>query len=435
MHRIRLIAALSVLTASFLVLALCAGHPATTAKTEAPQTSGSFPEKARFDLDGYSRYRQQQLALAGAVKAYFEKALASGEIVGAGVSIVQGDSILLSDGYGAKSRKTGDRVDGETLFRLGSLSKGFTGILAAGLVQEGKMSWNDRVVDFLPEFRLGNTANTRQITLAHLLSHTTGAPYHSFTNLIEAGRSLPDIAGHFREVNPVSTPGAVYSYQNAMFALSSEMMLQVTGEPIECLLEERFLKPLGMCSTTMDYTALKQQQNVALPHVRGRGGWRTGKLSDSYFNAIAAGGINASPVDMARWMRFLLGHNPEVMGKQSLEWAFRPVVEIKGRAKYYHRWPGHIASYYGYGWRIHQYAEEKGGNRKTIWHHGGSVNNFRNEIALFPESDLGICVLLNSNSTLAKRVIPELYEIVQSVYKQTPEHLALNSLSGASEAR
>lgn len=429
MHRIKLIAALTVLTASFLVLALCAGHPAAPEKSSASENPFKSPEKAQFDLAEFTRYRQQQSELAAAVQAYFEKAVASGQIVGAGVSIVQGDSILLSDGYGLKSRKLGDRVDRETLFRLGSLSKGFTGILAAGLVQEGKLAWNDKLVDFLPDFRLGNPGNTQQVTLSHLLSHTTGAPYHSFTNLIEDGLPLPEIAGHFREVTPVSSPGAVYSYQNAIFALSGEMMQQVTGQPLDQLLLDRFFKPLGMCSTTMDYETLKKYGNVALPHVRGRGGWRTGRLTNSYFNAIAAGGINASPTDMARWMRFLLGHNPEVMEKSALEKAFKPAVEIKGHAKYYHRWPGHIASYYGYGWRIHRFSEGEAGREKTIWHHGGSVNNFRNEIALYPEADLGICVLLNSNSSLAKRVIPDLYEIIGSIYKPVTPQMAMNQYS------
>jgi beta-lactamase class C len=252
---------------------------------------------------------------------------------------------------------------------------------------------------------------------------------------VEAGMPLAEVAGHFREVTPTGAPGSTYSYQNAMFALSGEMMLRATGQNIEKLLAERLFKPLEMCSVSMDYETLSKTANVAAPHVKWRKGYKAKKLNHSYYNAVAAGGINANAHDMARWMRFLLGHNPEVMDSQALQAAFTPVIEIKGRAKYYHRWPGHIASYYGYGWRIHHFEEERGGPRTTMWHHGGSVNDFRNEIALFPEADLGICVLLNSNSSLAKRVIPELYEIVQSVYSQPAEHLALNSLTDASDAR
>lgn len=429
MQRIRLLAALTVLAASFAVLALCGGQPVTRAGSDDAAISEKAPAKSPYDLAVLARYRRQQQALTAAVQAYFDKAIASGEIVGAGVSIVQGDSILLSAGYGSRNRLADDRVDGQTIFRLGSLSKGFTGILAAGLVAEGKLDWTDRVVDYLPDFRLGNATNTEQITLAHLLSHSSGAPYHSFTNLIEGGMPLPEIAGHFREVSPVSAPGSMYSYQNALFALSGEMMRAVTGQDIDQMLEDRFFKPLGMATAVTDFESLAQAENVALPHVKWRKGWKPKKLNHSYYNAVAAGGINASSMDMARWMRFLLGHNPEIMSKTALSRAFEPAIQIKGRAKYYHRWRGHVASYYGFGWRIHHFVENDSGGEKTMWHHGGSVNNFRNEIALFPDADLGICVLLNSQASLAKRVIPDLYDMVRSAYQQADAHLALNSVS------
>jgi len=130
---------------------------------------------------------------------------------------------------------------------------------------------------------------------------------------------------------------------------------------------------------------------------------------------------------MGKWIRFLLGHNPEIMSKSALEEAFNPFIEIKGHSKYYQRWPGHLASYYGFGWRIHKFVEDDAGLEKTIWHHGGSVNDYRNEIAVYPEADLGICVLLNNNSKLAKTVIPDLYRIVQAIYDQSTAKLAVNN--------
>ena len=110
----------------------------------------------------------------------------------------------------------------------------------------------------------------------------------------------------------------------------------------------------------------------------------------------------------------------------ALHEAFTPIIKIPGRSKYYQRWPGHVSSHYGYGWRIHKFVEDSSNEEKTIWHHGGSVNNFRNEIALFPESDLGICVLLNNNSRLAKKVVPDLYSIVQKIYEKSASKMALS---------
>jgi beta-lactamase class C len=362
--------------------------------------------------------------LRNTLAVYFRKAIATGDIVGAGVSIVKGGEILFADGFGRRNAEEADKVDGETIFRLGSLSKGFTGVLAASLRQEGGLDWEDKVTDYIPGFKLGDPANTGRITLAHLLSHTSGAPYHSYTNLVEAGLPIAEIATKFDQVQPISKPGEVYSYQNALFALSGEIIRKSSGEDVARAFKNRLFNPLEMCSTTMDHESLMAAENTALPHYRSRRGWRPKKLVDNYYNAIPAGGINASSADMGRWMRFLLGHNPEVMPRRAIEEAFIPFVEIPGRSKYYQRWPGHLSSHYGFGWRIHKFRQEGQREAKTIWHHGGSVNDFRNEIALFPEADLGICVLLNSNSRLSRNVIPDLYRIVQEVYDENPTAIA-----------
>ena len=383
--------------------------------------------KGALDAKEEMLYKRHQNELKVAIKAYFDKAIAAGDIVGAGVSIVKDDSIITSDGYGKRNINRNEGVDGGTIFRLGSLSKGFAGVLAAELKDEGKLHWEDRVSDFIPEFKFGDKDNTNKITLANILSHTAGTPYHSYTNLVEAGLPLQDIAQRFKEITPISEPGSMYSYQNAMFALCGEMIHKATGQDISEVLANTFFNPLGMCSTTMDYETLAHMENVAMPHSKRRNGWRTLPLSNNYYNAIAAGGISASSVDMAKWMRFLLGHNPELMSKSALAETFSPFIEIKGESKYYQHWPGHKTSYYGFGWRIHKFMEKDSDQEKTIWHHGGSVNNYRNEIAIYPEADLGICVLLSNNSKIARTVIPDLYKIVKNVFGQTSSGIAMNT--------
>lgn len=427
MRRLRILVGTVFFILTFFVLTLSFTTPESTPD---PEVAISFnePEKSLIDQNELQLYKIQRQELKVALNSYFKKAIAAGDIVGAGVSIVKGDSIVISDGFGKRNSNLNDRVDGETVFRLGSLSKGFAGVLAASVKNEGKLEWSSRVSDYLPDFQLGDKTNTAEITLANILSHTSGTPYHSYTNLVEAGLPLTDIAGRFKEVAPISKPGLMYSYQNAMFALCGEMMFKATGLGIDALLENRFFKPLGMCTTAMDHESLIALENVAMPHTKMRNGWRNTKLRDNYYNAIAAGGISSSAHDMGRWMRFLLGHNQDVLSRTALSEAFNPFIEIKGSYKYYQRWPGHLKSYYGFGWRIHKFEENGSKKEKTMWHHGGSVNNYRNEIALYPEADLGICVLLNSNSRLARTVIPDLYDIVKGVYKKkaTP-NIALNA--------
>ena len=423
MHRLKILIGITL-----LAILLSVKKNIFNSKTEAIIPIAKI-EHDIVDYEVLQQYKWHQQELKIALTSYFDKAIKSGQIVGAGVSIVKGDSILISDGFGRRDANFGANVDGKTVFRLGSLSKGFAGVLAASLKDEGKLHWEDKVSDYIPEFQLGDKSNTDKVTLANILSHTSGTPYHSYTNLVEAGLPLNDIAKRFNAVAPISKPGLMYSYQNAMFALCGEMMCKATDQDINTLLNDRFFEPLDMHNTSTDNEALKRTKNVAMPHSKRRYSYKTLKLSDNYYNAVAAGGVNSSAADMAKWMRFLLGHNPEIMNRTVFQDAFNPFIEIKGHSKYYHKWPQHVASYYGYGWRIHKYLDNTNDLEKTIWHHGGSVNNYRNEIAIYPEDDLGICVLLNSNSRLAATVIPDLQKIVKDVYKQTTSKIAVNNNS------
>ncbi len=433
MQRFKILVGSTLLILIIFALSLSATKPETDPKNKAA-ISAAGPKKSLIDQREVQRYKLLQHNLKAALKIYFDKAIATGDVVGAGVSVVKGDSIVFSDGFGKRNSNQNYRVDGETVFRLGSLSKGFAGVLAAEVKNEGKLDWSSKVVDYLPEFELGDQENTSKITLENILSQTSGTPYHSFTNLIEAGLPLQDIATRFKDVEPVAKPGEMYSYQNAMFALSGEMMSKATGKKLTTLMNNRLLTPLGMCSTSMDYETLEHLRNVAMPYVKRRNGWKMSSLKNDYYNAIAAGGISSSADDMAKWMRFLLGHDPEVMNAAALEEVFNPIIEIPGHVKYYQRWPGHLKSYYGLGWRIHKFVEDDATEEKTIWHHGGSVNDYRNEIAVYPEADLGICVLMNCNSKIARTVIPDLYQIVKDVYGEDAPQIELNASASTASA-
>ncbi|QCW99850.1 beta-lactamase family protein [Aggregatimonas sangjinii] len=399
-----------------LAIGLASMTMATETDASQDTASGPTPVALQKEQEKARKYASRKLELQKALRRYFEKAIQSGEIVGAGVSIVKGDSIVISDGFGKRKSSEAKKVNGETVFRLGSLSKGFAGLLAADLKSEGKIDWQDKLTDYLPEFQLGDEANTANIKISHILSHSSGTPYHSFTNLVEAGLSPAEIAKRFHEVRPQNVPGKQYSYQNAMFALSQEVVRKATGKDVKSALQTRFFTPLGMETTSMDHKTLQETENVAVPHGKAKNGWRSLPLKDRYYNAVVAGGIDASALDMAKWMRFILGHNPEVMTAEAIAEVFQPVIELRANNKYYQRWPGHVTSSYGYGWRIHQFKDTETDKDYTIWHHGGSVNNYRNEIAIYPEADLGICVLLNGNSRLASTVIPDVHRLIKNIY-------------------
>ncbi len=359
--------------------------------------------------------------LVDSIQAYFNDALDKKQIVGAAVSIVKCDSIIYTGGFGNKNVSLIDQVDSETIFRIGSVSKGFAGILAGIHVQEGLVNWEDKVIDHIPNFRLASMAVAKKVTLSHVLSHTSGLPYHSYTNLVEAGVPLETIAGRFNEVLPLQEPGSVYNYQNAIFALSGEIIERVTGKPLKEVIQNKIFDPLQMTTASASYEALQEATNVALPHQRIRRGWRSMKLNKKYYSAVAAGGINASVTDMGKWMKFLLGNNPDVLMPKVMDEVFSPIVQVGGRRNYYQKWPGYSSSHYGLGWRVHSFMNTETQTLQKVIHHGGSVNNFRSEIAIYPNDDLGICVLFNSPTKMAKDCVPKIREIIQEIINSPEE--------------
>ncbi len=405
MKKLIVIAAPSMVLIALLFSFISEKQPRLAQQSQTLQLPQPLPEVHFPDVS------QQQLV--SSIESYFNKALDRGQIVGASVAIVKCDSIIYVGGFGNRNARVKDTVNAATVFRIGSVSKGFAGILAGIHVEEGLINWQDKVVDHIPNFKLASTTKTRKVTLSHILSHTTGLPYHSFTNLIEDGLPLTTIAGRFNEVVPLQKVGTVYNYQNAVFALSGKIIEQATGKPLREVIKNRIFDPLQMTTASASYEALQQSDNVALPHQRIRRGWRPVAINKKYYNAIAAGGINASAIDMGKWMKFLLGNNPDVLMPGIMDQVFSPIIQVGGRRNYYQRWPGYSKSFYGLGWRVHTFTDSETGEPSTVVHHGGGVNNYRSEIAIYPNEDLGICVLFNSPNKMAKDCIPKIHKMIQ----------------------
>jgi len=366
---------------------------------------------------------KQKELLVDAIESYFSKALNQHKIVGAGVGIVKCDSVIYLGGFGKRNASLDETVNEETIFRIGSVSKGFAGVLSGIYVEEGLLDWEAKVSDYVPSFQLASRKWTDSVTLSHILSHSSGLPYHSFTNLVEDGVDLNTIAGQFKSIRTIDKPGNIYSYQNAVFALSGEMIKKATGKSYGEAIAEKIFKPLKMTTASTDYNTLKTSYNVAMPHRKYGRRWKSLKINQKYYNAIPAGGVNASITDMAKWMRFLLGHNPNVMSADGLKNVFDPVINLPGKRKYYQRWDGHQGSHYAHGWRIHDFKNKETGESNRMIHHGGHVNSFRSEIAIFPQEDLGITILFNSPTKLARTVIPDLHKIVKEVMEMPEQEL------------
>ncbi|MEM6319126.1 MAG: serine hydrolase domain-containing protein [Bacteroidota bacterium] len=326
---------------------------------------------------------------------------------GASIAIVRDTKVVHLAGYGVKNSYSEDSVDVHTVFRIGSLSKGFAAVLAGQLVAQQRLKWTDKVRRFVPQFQLKDSAQTQRINLLHVLSQSTGLPYHAYTNLVEANVDIRTIAQEFRKVNLISKEGEIYAYQNAAFSLIEPILEEATEQNLTALFQKQLLDPLGMTATTTDYESLIGAGNLAFPHSNGENGWQPRKISQKYYNAIPAGGINASISDMAQWLLLLLGNRPDIVDPQTLETVFQPRINTNNQRRYFHDWPMVETSYYGLGWRILTNATD------TLMYHGGYVNGYRGEILLHPKEKLGICVLANAPTELTNRAVPMFLEVLE----------------------
>lgn len=330
---------------------------------------------------------------------------------GAAIAIVHHGRIIYGEGLGIKKVNSTDSIDIHTTFRIGSVSKTFAGVMAGKLVNDGELGWHDKVKKYLPYFELKTPAYADSMEIRHVLSQSTGLIQHAYTNFIEDGDSLDEMIRDLSDVKSITAPGNLYSYQNVAYGIIEPVVKAATGIDYNSLVINRIFKPLGMRDASMDYESMVSGGDYALPNFPRRGGWSAGKISKTYYNVSAAGGINASITDMAKYMIALTGHRHDVVSQQVLDDIFTPQIRTRIHWKYFSRWRDYKKSYYGLGWRIVD------NNDSRIAYHGGYVNGFRSQLAINTDEDLGICVLTNSPSSFSSKLVPAFLKLYDQ-YKE-----------------
>lgn len=368
-----------------------------------PEAKVAEPEPEEWEMDD---------ALANYLEEFendFEEGLKNKRIPGAALAIVKDGRVILQKGYGLRESGTSKKVDEHTVFRLGSVSKGFASVLTGVMVEEGEVDWDDSVSDYLSEFRMNDPEQTDRVQIRHLLSHTSGLPRHTYTNLVEDGLPLDRIIPRLEEVPLISKEGEQLAYQNAAYSTIEKVLEAQTGTDFKSLLKEELWKPLAMENASASYDSIRHSGNTALPHVyhSRRRGRVPISISEKYYNAVSSGGINASASDMGKWLLLLTGHHPEVISEQTLEEIYEPLVTIHNR-RFSRHWKGVPESHYGMGWRVLDNHGQK------VVYHGGYVNGYRSEIAFAPEDEIGICILINTSSSYPLTVIPDFFNHFRS---------------------
>jgi beta-lactamase class C len=336
---------------------------------------------------------------------FMEQELDSSGTVGAAYTIVQGGAIVHTGTYGLLEQGRSAEVDEHTLFRLASVSKGFAGVLAGLLEEEGIFSLDDRVVEHYAGFALKDSLNTADLTIRHLLSHSSGLVPYAFDNLVEADQDLYSIIDRLDEVNISAPPGELYGYQNVLFSMLDPIAKKATGTPYQVLLEQKIFEPLGMHDASAGPIDLKNFPNLALPHVNTGRDYVALDSHNGYYNVLPAAGVNASISDMGQWLLALLGHKGEVLSDTVLRKISTPVIYTPLKWRYTRYWRPFRERHYSLGWRIYTYQG------RQIVYHGGYIRGYRAEIAFCPSEDVGIAFMQNSPNSLASRFVPTFMDL------------------------
>ncbi len=302
---------------------------------------------------------------------------------GASVVVVSDGAVVHAAGYGAADLGSGEVFDPATPVRLASVSKAFTAMAIVILEEQGRLSFDSPVTDWVPE-----VARFPGITVRHLLTHTSGLPdYYGDTSPLERMATSGDRMGPLQNAEaasvyqvwgePVFTPGERYEYSNPGYELLALITERISGMTWGQFLENEIFAPLGMQTAVVRALPSTAIPGRAIGYAQDEGRWV--ESDDDWGNwLVGAGGVYASAQDMVLWDRAL--YEWAERGIRTAE-TFAPMTLNDGSV-----------SEYGFGWELSDLL-----GREAIHHTGGWVG-FRTAFFRFPEERLSVIILSNASA-------------------------------------
>lgn len=320
-------------------------------------------------------------------------------VPGLAIAIVQDDEIILTEGLGSADMETDTPVTPETLFPIGSTTKAFTSTLAAMLVDDGTISWDDPVNEHLDYFSLAVQSDDpeAEATLRDLLAHRSGFPR---MGVLIADPDVPVelILRTATGAEPWAEFREHFYYSNVMYVAAGTAIAEAADSTWDELVEDRILDPLGMDDTTASSVEAMADDQLAT-------GYSWDVDLEEYEpldfrptdNICPAGCLTSTVLDMADWLRFQLGRGEidglRAVSEEQLEETWSEHVAIGGDISY------------GLGWML---SEWQGQPQVS---HGGNIHGFSAQVAMLPESNLGFVMLTNVSLTpLQDLVIPGVWD-------------------------
>ncbi|MBT5187092.1 MAG: beta-lactamase family protein [Kordiimonadaceae bacterium] len=321
------------------------------------------------------------------IKSY----MADNNIPGGLIAVASKGEILHLQTYGEANVELSVPVKAETLFEIGSISKQFAATAALQLVEEGKLSLNDKIHKYIPSL----PSDWAGVTIHQLLTHTSGIPDYEeiYSYDVYRLRMTPEEVIKIAQARPVDfAPGQGYYYSNTAYFILSMIVERIDGLPLGQILKKRIFDPLGMRNTRM-------ADPEAIIKNRAEGYWvnKLGELinrnATETSSTLGAGGLLSSAADLAKWDAALYG--TKILSEQSKKTMWTSVILPDG-----------TDTEYALGWRV---SPERG--LKTT-SHSGQVAGFVAYFARYVDTDTSIIVFMNRyrvSSSFVKNMVMDTF--------------------------
>ena len=358
------------------------------------------------------------------------------DVPGMAVAIVENDKVIFAKGFGVTNLDTNKKVNKDTLFGIASNTKAFTTAALAKLVDEGKLSWDDRVIDHLPEFRLYDSYVTREMRIRDLLSHRSGLGLGQGDLMIwpSTDKSVDEILAGLQYLKPASSFRSKYAYNNLMFVTAGEVVARVSGMSWNDYIEKNILQPLHMDNSRAGFSRIpKSNKNWATGHIP-----MDGTLHPFFVNYLedfrGAGAIASSVSDMSQWLRTQLAggkmpNDEQLFSEKQQAQMWHPHITSMASKSAFESYHQQFRGY-GLGWSIEDYHGFK------RLGHGGGILGMVSQVTLLPEKKLGIVILSNQQafgalSAVTHEVLEDALELED---KDWVEDLAKSHFEGKQQA-
>lgn len=336
---------------------------------------------------------------------YITQGIKDWEIPGLSIAIVKNDKVILAKGYGVTRVGGSEPVTENTLFMIGSNTKAFTATALSILNESGKLSLEDKVQKWMPNFRLKDSLANKEVVIADLLSHRLGfESYQGDFTYWSSNLTRDQVIHKMSLITPAYGFRTKWGYCNAAFVTAGELIPRIIGKSWAETIRDSILIPLRMNRTRMLSEELKGIKNIAYPHTLANK-----KISEIPFvnidNLAPAGSMSSTASDMARWL-LAQANSGSIDGNQVIsanvfENIRNPysIITIDPRG-------GQQTHIYLYGLGIS--INDRVG--KLFYSHAGGIDGYLSIVMIVPEEKLGIVVLTNTDQNkffqnLAKEVL------------------------------